>query len=792
MTLRYRCLNKSKNHSFNGYHPDLVRQLPLKVQAEFPAVLTHRSGISKMLAKIMRPLFQHGIGPHRLSKVLRVLHTERYDELQLQYYANASDEVYKPSIRTSVLGLHKDPSKFEEFSNFEDKKKYNGYVPSANYISYVYSSLIAEVRPMMDQLMSFLDGVVLKGDHSFKIIDHMAKVNGVSTFSCLYTLLNEYEEIRLQVLAHNKKMDHLAPQFLEMMKTYKKLNMKLPELFYTDNVKGDEGFLKQVMPSLTQNVKPIPKLNAEGKEIEDDLSSLPLIELPEHSEIDILCNERKINEVCTELLNRLQSEEVLFVGFDCEWTNATLVSLIQISHGYKNYLFRVHSFDNNTLPSNLKDVLVCNKIIKIGRNIKGDFTRISNAFGVQPLGSLDIGSFCYNRDMIDSSNMALHRICGKILGLRLPKFSYIRCGNWDAADLNEEQTKYAALDSYVSLKIFDIANSIPLVNQKVSIDTAPNTFVAIYSSTSRRQIPSAYGYLVEPEVIDGKISKSRIVKVIDVKIPTMILECYNINNDPVTTLDSFGEVPFTIKIHCACLRTASEIMYYKKKELNDKQCNQNEKSVDYGNHIDNAVDDVPSRILKDAFHVMQMVKVSLKHGMAKEFSRRFRDAIFVVDPEDKKRLEEYFASNGTDWNTQMVKNPDFILERVRRYIPQPKELYESVNFLFQRYGKSICVETNKPLFNNDAWEASKRVLEEIRLGHVSDLKGGPLLYTEKGVDKNGLMRYRCSRGTSSVEGSVHMNIIRKFASYNAGPRLTDMVLADYRLYHNIDVRSIYL
>lgn len=67
------------------------------------------------------------------------------------------------------------------------------------------------------------------------------------------------------------------------------------------------------------------------------------------------------------------------------------------------------------------------------------------------------------------------------------------------------------------------------------------------------------------------------------------------------------------------------------------------------------------------------------------------------------------------------------------------------------------------------------------------MEGGPSLYTEKGVDRHGLMRYHCVRGTNSVEGSVHMNIVRKFASYNAGPRLTDMVLTDYRLCHNLDV-----
>ena len=56
-----------------------------------------------------------------------------------------------------------------------------------------------------------------------------------------------------------------------------------------------------------------------------------------------------------------------------------------------------------------------------------------------------------------------------------------------------------------------------------------------------------------------------------------------------------------------------------------------------------------------------------------------------------------------------------------------------------------------------------------------------------GVDKNNLPMYRCSRGTNSLEGGVHQNIIRKFGSFGAGPHMTDCMLADYRLRHNIDV-----
>jgi hypothetical protein len=179
--------------------------------------------------------------------------------------------------------------------------------------------------------------------------------------------------------------------------------------------------------------------------------------------------------------------------------------------------------------------------------------------------------------------------------------------------------------------------------------------------------------------------------------------------------------------------------------------------------------------------------------MSKDFMRRFRDCLFVVDVEDKRKVEEYLHSIGSTWDTYLVEKPDFLFERVRRYIPPPDQLLPVIKLLFEKYGPLKCIKTSLPLFDGEAYDVANRILKCIELGHVSDIQGGRLLYTEKGVDIRGLMRYRCSRGTNSVEGSVHMNIVRKFASYNAGPRLTDMALSDYRLCHNLDVsyRCIY-
>ncbi|KAG2191722.1 hypothetical protein INT47_004709 [Mucor saturninus] len=50
--------------------------------------------------------------------------------------------------------------------------------------------------------------------------------------------------------------------------------------------------------------------------------------------------------------------------------------------------------------------------------------------------------------------------------------------------------------------------------------------------------------------------------------------------------------------------------------------------------------------------------------------------------------------------------------------------------------------------------------------------------------------FKCVRGTNSLEGGVHQNIIRKFGSLGAEPELTDCALTEYRLRHNTDAGAL--
>lgn len=107
----------------------------------------------------------------------------------------------------------------------------------------------------------------------------------------------------------------------------------------------------------------------------------------------------------------------------------------------------------------------------------------------------------------------------------------------------------------------------------------------------------------------------------------------------------------------------------------------------------------------------------------------------------------------------------FILKRIKRKIPLPNQLLPAVKLLFDHYGPLPSAKTGSPLFDQKCKRIAKNIIKSIKLGHVSDIEISPPLYRELGKDKNGLMNYTCSKGTSSVEG-YYQAIIRKFSLIN--------------------------
>lgn len=786
LTSRFVC-SKSDKHNYTGYDSDLIQQLPLRVQSDFPALLTLKSGISKLLVNLIRPLMQNSVGPGRIHKVLRENHRLRYDELYFQYLDAAYDFQHSLDERQKRFSFGYAPDKIADFSEFEDSIGYSGSVPSAAYIGYVYTSYMENLKARIDAEMMKLGGVILKGDHTFKIIKKIAKLKGVSIFTALYTLCNEFEEIRMMVLAPTKSLLHLEERFIQMMKTYLKNQEELPRVFYTDNVVADQPSLERWIPSLKDNVVHI-------NETITGNPSLPHYELPADVSIVYLQSATQMNNIASQLFRFLTPNPYgnqivpIHVGFDCEWTTKFVnkksvrqkISLIQIAFQKSVYLF--HLDTSNPIPGQLKLFIEDTNVIKVGRSVKQDLMKLEIDYNVEKTSYarkayVDLASHYMEMGHIHTlKKCSLQSLCEDILGQYLPKPNSIRSGDWEAATLDADQRRYAACDARVALCMLEKMRTFEVLNHPVNQKSKVGTVVNVYATTKTcrgKQLAIA-------EILDTSLDSSiKCTCCVDVKILKVITSdalapvCHHDKRISKRLIRTFSDLGVqdnitTMRIQFSCLKTTK--LPAEKDPL-----------------IDNST--FPTLVLKDAFHLMDSLPISEKHGAQKVFMARFSDALFVTSQDDKKRVSKALERQKTTWDKVVRESPGWIAKRVRRTIPPSNELLPVVEKLFQDLGNAVCAKSGQPLFDNACKAQAKKILEAIEKGHVSDPVGVPLYYIRY-VDDLGLPVYRCIRGTNSLEGGVHTNIIRKFSMYNASPRLTDCLLSDYRLRHNTDVSAI--
>lgn len=196
-------------------------------------------------------------------------------------------------------------------------------------------------------------------------------------------------------------------------------------------------------------------------------------------------------------------------------------------------------------------------------------------------------------------------------------------------------------------------------------------------------------------------------------------------------------------------------------------------------------DEFLARVLKDAWHLMDMPKVPVHHGLRHPYFRAFRDAMFIPDKEDRARIEEYAARNDTTFEKLLLYRPKWVLARCKRYIPRPRILLPLVTEVFKTYGPLKDASTNQPLFNRNAWKAVRGVLRTIHDGFVSD-PPGIALYYQIGIDSKsgGLPIYRCCRGTNFTEGGIHRPILSSFPTTGVGPRHAVNRLKIFAYVHN--------
>lgn len=146
-------------------------------------------------------------------------------------------------------------------------------------------------------------------------------------------------------------------------------------------------------------------------------------------------------------------EKFELIGFDTEtrpsFTKGVVrkIALMQLSTNDACFLFRLNLIG---IPECLIRLLIASDITKIGLSLKDDFAAIRKRIQLEPKGFIELQSFVKKFGIEDNG---LQRIYAILFGERISKGQ--RLSNWEADILTEAQQKYAALDAWACLQIYN-------------------------------------------------------------------------------------------------------------------------------------------------------------------------------------------------------------------------------------------------------------------------------------------------------------------------------------------------
>lgn len=142
------------------------------------------------------------------------------------------------------------------------------------------------------------------------------------------------------------------------------------------------------------------------------------------------------------------------IGFDTETKpsfqkgRTHKVALLQLATHDECFLFRLNKIG---ITESLKKLLETPNVMKIGLSTKDDFHALRRLDPtIMPDGFLELQNWVKDYEILDNSLSRIHAI---IFDRRISKSQ--RLTNWEADELTEPQQKYAALDAWACLEIYE-------------------------------------------------------------------------------------------------------------------------------------------------------------------------------------------------------------------------------------------------------------------------------------------------------------------------------------------------
>lgn len=609
---------------------------------------------------------------------------------------------YLHAIAACPLNLH--PEKFTPFSEFHDKAGYAGFAPSKWYIEAVYMDYIRQIRPVLDQCMSALSGYVLKWDHSFKLVKFFSKLHGIMMFTAMFTIVNEFEQIRYQAFIPTKALSHIHSGLEGIVASLKGHGLAEPAIGFTDNVASDYNTVLECIPSLARDVIPIQL---------EEYKDLPVLSLPDDISLQVCSESVQIQSACSSILELLpeSEEKKLTIGFDMEWEfsadqSAMFIrktALIQLALPKVVYLLQV--FTLKQLPIALQTILASSRIIKVGRNVGADLAKLQRDWPSLKLpprkkgishGIIELGKLARMKNVVAKGTASLADIAAATLLGQLSKETHV--STWSSTQLSEEQKYYAALDAWIALDILRVLSTRLTVGEPLHKAASVGQLIGIF--VHHHQV--AAGVLVEQpkQFTVSLLAGVRVINVTKTQAVVQVTEVFALSyylTHHKCTFEQMGAPPFLALFNLSSLHTATANRVSQDTTLDSASIiepvereviqsphmpvhNTDYSTIiesDLGSVFESGLDfiedisdnpfivedpqmDVSSysqplssaskstRIFADIFHVMDQLLCTLSksHSLYKQFAIAFSDTMLVPDKKDLAQVQLYFKKKG--------------------------------------------------------------------------------------------------------------------------------------------------
>ncbi|XP_072545556.1 exonuclease 3'-5' domain-containing protein 2 isoform X2 [Salminus brasiliensis] len=170
------------------------------------------------------------------------------------------------------------------------------------------------------------------------------------------------------------------------------------------------------------------------------------------------------SEEWDELWPSFQKDLAVFpvLGLDCEWVSikgkACAVSLLQMAtYSGRCMLVRLLAFRDAqlSLPNGLLQVLRDPHVLKVGVGCYEDGKRLAHDHGLALVCTVDLRYLALRqRHAVLNNGLSLKSLAADLLNVSLDKSLELRCSNWEAEHLTQQQMVYAARDAQVSISLF--------------------------------------------------------------------------------------------------------------------------------------------------------------------------------------------------------------------------------------------------------------------------------------------------------------------------------------------------